>query len=110
MPNFILFSDIADRARSRQKQTITAIYKGDSDAAFIHARLLAHWMRLMAYGKRIGSAILLPPTQTNREFAATNARFQAACEAAGVPPTTRQASKYRRGRGIALKQAAREAA
>ena len=40
---------------------------------------------------------------TNAEFAKENATFRKACEAAGVEPTTRQASKYRNGQGIAYK-------
>tara|TARA_R100001443_G_scaffold83874_1_gene90605 strand:+ start:431 stop:610 length:180 start_codon:yes stop_codon:yes gene_type:complete len=38
---------------------------------------------------------------TNAVFAANNATFVAACKAAGVKPTARQASKYRRGVGSA---------
>jgi hypothetical protein len=38
---------------------------------------------------------------TNRVFAETDKRFVAACRAAGIPATVRQASKYRRGYGIA---------
>ena len=41
--------------------------------------------------------------QTNSEFAAKNGTFRNACEAAGVEPTKRQASKYRRGMGQARK-------
>ncbi len=39
---------------------------------------------------------------TNREFAGRNGVFQAACQEAGIEPTTRQASKWRRGEGLAL--------
>ena len=39
---------------------------------------------------------------TNREFADTEG-FKALCKAAGVPATTRQASKYRNGCGIVYK-------
>lgn len=38
---------------------------------------------------------------TNKEFAATNDAFKSACEAHSVKPTARQASKWRRGRGLA---------
>ncbi len=37
----------------------------------------------------------------NRDFAATNAEFRAACERAKIPPSQRQASKWRLGFGIA---------
>ena len=40
---------------------------------------------------------------TNREFAEQNAQFRAACEAVGLEPTSRQAGKWRRGEGAALK-------
>jgi hypothetical protein len=39
--------------------------------------------------------------QSNREFAAKNGGFQAACEAAGIKPTKRQASKFRNKTGTA---------
>lgn len=32
---------------------------------------------------------------TNREFAATDKEFREACERAGIPPSQRQASKWR---------------
>lgn len=38
---------------------------------------------------------------TNKEFAATDRKFRAACEAAGIEPTARQASKYRNNQGLA---------
>jgi len=38
---------------------------------------------------------------TNQEFAKTNSKFKAACEAAGIEPTQRQASKWRRKVGLA---------
>ncbi|MEX2145185.1 MAG: hypothetical protein WD712_02300 [Candidatus Spechtbacterales bacterium] len=42
-------------------------------------------------------------TVTNRQFAMDNERFQVACRLAGIPATTRQASKYRGGsRGASL--------
>lgn len=40
---------------------------------------------------------------TNREFAEKDRNFQKACEAAGIPPTKRQASKYLRGIGLTQK-------
>ena len=40
---------------------------------------------------------------TNREFAEKNVEFRAACEAAGIPATSRQAGKWRRGEGSARK-------
>lgn len=43
----------------------------------------------------------MPDPITNREFAKV-AHFQRACERAGVQPTKRQASKFRRGKGRAF--------
>ena len=37
----------------------------------------------------------------NKVFSQTNAHFQKACQLAGIPPTQRQASKWRRGFGRA---------
>ena len=41
---------------------------------------------------------------TNKEFAETDELFRKACELAGIPPTVRQASRWRsaRGKGKAL--------
>jgi len=41
---------------------------------------------------------------TNAKFAGTNEQFKEACKAAGVAPTSRQASKYRRKMGKAYKE------
>lgn len=41
--------------------------------------------------------------ESNRQFAESNPRFKNACEKAGVPPTKRQASKFRNERGAAWK-------
>ena len=38
---------------------------------------------------------------TNKKFAAQDRTFRAACEAAGIDPTPRQASKYRNNQGLA---------
>jgi len=38
---------------------------------------------------------------TNKEFAERDKAFRAACEKVGIPPTTRQASRWRRKRGLA---------
>ena len=38
----------------------------------------------------------------NKVFAATDQSFRAKCEAAGVQPTSRQASKFRLGKGSAF--------
>ena len=38
---------------------------------------------------------------TNKQFAESNAEFQAACEKAGIKPTARQASKFRNRHGAA---------
>lgn len=43
----------------------------------------------------------------NRDFAKDNPTFKLACEAAGVQPTKRQASKYRRGIGRAFEASKR---
>jgi hypothetical protein len=42
--------------------------------------------------------------QTNADFATTNKQFIKACEAARIPPTKRQASKFRRRRGLAYQK------
>lgn len=39
--------------------------------------------------------------QTNREFSLSDKRFREACERAHIPPTVRQASKWRLGFGKA---------
>ncbi len=41
------------------------------------------------------------PEQTNAYIATHNTDFMEACERAGTPPTTRQASKFKRKRGLA---------
>ena len=38
---------------------------------------------------------------TNKMFSLENEVFKKACEGAGTPATTRQASKYRLGKGLA---------
>jgi hypothetical protein len=43
------------------------------------------------------------PEVDNRTFAGTNQQFKDACSAAGVQPTKRQASKFRRKLGAAFK-------
>ena len=43
---------------------------------------------------------------TNRMFAQTDTPFRAACRAAHIEPTRRQASKFRRGEGLAFRTAA----
>jgi len=40
---------------------------------------------------------------TNAEFAKEDVKFQNACEAVGIPATSRQASKYKRKFGKAYK-------
>jgi len=40
----------------------------------------------------------------NRAFAETDKQFQRSCEKAGVSPTKRQASKYRRKVGLAYRE------
>lgn len=44
---------------------------------------------------------------TDREYAKTNKGFIKACKEADTEPTKRQASKYRRGQGIAYQNANR---
>lgn len=41
--------------------------------------------------------------QTNNEYRKDNRLFRAACYKANIAPTQRQASKFRRGTGIAYK-------
>lgn len=40
---------------------------------------------------------------TNKQFSLTNLTFIQACEEAKLPPTTRQASRWRMGKGKAYK-------
>jgi hypothetical protein len=42
-----------------------------------------------------------PPRMNNRRFAESDTDFRKLCDKAGVPPTKRQASKFRQGRGKA---------
>lgn len=39
--------------------------------------------------------------ELNKDFAEKNVEFRDACESVGIPPTTRQASKWRNKRGLA---------
>lgn len=48
--------------------------------------------------------------QTNSDFAKNNPLFLKACELAGIPPTRRQASKFRSDRGKGKANAQRNAA
>jgi len=41
---------------------------------------------------------------TNKEFSKDSVTFNKACEAAHIPATARQASKWRRGKGKAYKE------
>lgn len=41
---------------------------------------------------------------TNKQFAAGNKEFRKACEAVRFEPARRQASKWRRGKGLAYKE------
>ena len=41
---------------------------------------------------------------TNKMFSLENEVFKKACEGAGTPATTRQASKYRLGKGLAYQK------
>ena len=41
---------------------------------------------------------------TNKTFAQTDGTFKEACSEAGIPNTARQASKYKRGMGLAFKK------
>jgi len=45
-----------------------------------------------------------PTRLPNREFAVKDGSFRSACERAGVSPTKRQASKYRRKVGLAYRE------
>ena len=42
--------------------------------------------------------------RTNKEFARTDTKFNAACVVTTVPPTARQASKFRNKKGKVYKQ------
>jgi len=44
-----------------------------------------------------------PTKPTNRNWAKENKPFKKACEIAGIPPTARQASKFKRGIGSAYR-------
>jgi hypothetical protein len=64
--------------------------------------------RLPGDAGRIGSALAAmraarnaAGANTNAVFATTSGEFKAACEAAEIPATTRQASKYQRKTGRA---------
>ncbi len=39
---------------------------------------------------------------TNKQFAETDVKFQAACAAVNIPPTARQASRYKMKKGKAF--------
>jgi hypothetical protein len=41
---------------------------------------------------------------TNKKFAEEDKKFKKACDRVGLPPTTRQASKYRNKKGLAYKE------
>lgn len=82
-----------------------AIKEGDESAAFIGARLYTHWcgvLAALAVAKRPWMRGVLA---TNAQFAVENETFRAACAAADIPPTRRQASKWLRGFGAAIKTA-----
>jgi hypothetical protein len=49
----------------------------------------------------VATAAAEAPTVTNAKFATKDKLFQAACSLAGIDPTPRQASKWRRGTGLA---------
>ena len=60
------------------------------------------WKKILYGGFRTGMMIEEEkPEVTNEQFAKTDEHFQTACEKAGVEPTSRQASKWRNGKGIA---------
>lgn len=40
---------------------------------------------------------------TNKKFSEENEHFKNACKEAGIEPTVRQASKWRMGKGIAIR-------
>jgi hypothetical protein len=41
---------------------------------------------------------------TNKDFAEKDKKFKEACEVVKLPPTRRQASKWRNGKGLAYKK------
>ena len=48
------------------------------------------------------------PQLTNAQYAKDNVMLKNACEKAGIPITTRQASKFQRGIGLAYKVAIKQ--
>jgi len=64
----------------------------DSPETIRNRRINAEFAKMMFRG------------QSNLEFSKTNQDFKNACEKAGVQPTIRQASKYRRKSGKAYNE------
>ncbi len=54
--------------------------------------------------RALAVAILPMQRQTNAEYANTVSYFREACARVGIAPTARQASKWRRRRGLAYTQ------
>ena len=46
---------------------------------------------------------MTPIKLSNKHFAETDKPFQIACQVASIPPTKRQASKWRNGKGLVWK-------
>lgn len=60
------------------------------------------WKERLAKGEVLRSSYV-PRINTHADFAKDNKQFKEACERANVKPTKRQASKFRRGFGLAYK-------
>ena len=57
------------------------------------------------FGERYFGRHRASPEAHNHNFALHNEDFKKACRTACIPPTKRQASKYRRGYGLAFSSA-----
>lgn len=73
-------------------------YKQDGDT--VAARLEREKRAIARARKNVGEAVV-----TNEVFAVQDTAFQSACAAAGVKPTSRQASKFRHRHGAAARAA-----
>jgi hypothetical protein len=58
-------------------------------------------------GRSRGKVLAAHKAEGAAAFAAKDPTFRAACEQAGIPPTKRQARRWRQGRGLAYTTSAR---
>ena len=77
----------------REKRTMASLSGGEKKDAEYYAKARKH-----AEGERHKS---LNGGVSNHDFAKEHGQFKACCDAAGVDPTTRQASKFRNHHGAA---------